>query len=260
MGEAEVNIHITLVTYALSVRTLVYNLSGSDVTWHLFTHSDKPNIVAECIELASEVPSVRLHDYRVNRGLARSWNDGIVESAGADAIVIINDDVSATRSDLDTLVSGALAHPEAGMIVCEGYNERMVEQQILGYAVFAVNLPALNPVLLFDENLAPIYFEDCDHSRRCSLAGVAFYNVGRTGMVHRGSATVNTDLALKAQNNVTFARNLAYYVRKWGGEPGQETFSLPFNDPAFGYQIAASQRHDPYPGRGRTDIQELVRV
>jgi hypothetical protein len=64
---------------------------------------------------------------------------------------------------------------------------------------------------------------------------------------------------LNAQNQVTFPRNEEYHMRKWGGGYGHEVYRLPFNSENFGWQIAESQRHDPYPGYGRRD-KEMVKL
>jgi hypothetical protein len=96
------------------------------------------------------------------------------------------------------------------------------------------------------------------YAHRLSLCGIPFHNAGRTGIQHLGSQS-QTVPELRAQNQRTFAATAAYYKKKWGGLPGEETYTLPFNDPAFGWQIAASQRHDPYPGHLRTDLEEHPR-
>jgi GT2 family glycosyltransferase len=255
------NIHIVLVVYALDVLPLIAALNGPDVTWHIYTHSQR-TAAFDAFKTLGDVANVRFHHEGYNRGLARSWNDGIVKARneGADAIVVINDDVTASRDDLLILAQAAVEHREAGIIEAEGQNLRMAEWQILGYAVFAINPVALDTVGYFDINFHPIYFEDSDYSRRTALCGITFHNAGKTGMVHKGSATVASVEALSQQNQRTFRANLAYYCAKWGREPGHEIYTLPFNDPAFGWQIAASQRHDPYPGHLRTDLEEIVKL
>lgn len=253
----QISIHITLVTYALSVRTLVYNLSGEDVTWRLFTHSANPDVVQECLELAGSVPNVRLHDYRTNRGLARSWNDGLVASADADVRVILNDDMQATRADLDVLVAGALAHPEIGIVEVEGTQGDT--RMLMNYGFTAINRVATDTVGYFDEAYQPIYGEDCDYSRRCALLGVRFASAGPTGVVHTGNATIKTVPDLYTQNRATFERNRAYHTGKHGGGYSEEVFLHPWNDPALSWTITADNRHNPYPGRERTDL-EIIRI
>jgi len=253
------NITITLITYALDVRPLITALDGPDVRWLIFTHSKLPAVADLCADIRARQPdNVTLLDYGENRGLARSWNEGLLASSmyftdGPDAMLIINDDVTMIRDDMLQMAQGCVEHREAGIIVAEGYNERMVEHQILGFAAFGVNPIALETVGYFDENFYPIYFEDTDYSRRCNLMGVSFHNVGQTSAVHKGSASVNTVPALSSQNQVTFPACHHYYRRKHGGSPGSETFKYPFGDPQLSWKIEAEARHNPYPAHQRID-------
>ena len=105
-----------------------------------------------------------------------------------------------------------------------------------GMGWFTVNAPALKKVGLFDVNLCPCYFEDCDWLRRAGLMGISVVplNVhsihGVDGAI---SHTVNATPELKRENARTFEANKQYYIRKWGGEPGSETFEDPFNRPDY---------------------------
>lgn len=253
-------VHCVLITYAIDVTPLIHKMDGPNVTWHLFTHSSKPEALACLRSIVKN--KITFYDHRQNRGLAKSWNDGLIAAYqdGADVVVIANDDILATYDDLMILAQGAYEHQECGIVVCEGYNVRMDSHQQLQFAIPAVNRIALEQIGYFDENLTPIYFEDTDYSRRAALAGVKFHNAGKTGIVHTGSATVATVDDLRMQNNVTFQRNQAYYQQKWGGSPGHETFTYPFNDTRFGLRITAASRHHPYQEKDRQDIQEIVKL
>lgn len=254
------NVHIVLVTYAIDPTPLVMALQGEDVTWWVFHHSKRVDVADACYALQNSIP-IHFYDYRQNRGLARSWNDGLEMAYGsnADVVLIVNDDLEMGRRDLTKLVEAAFLHPSAGIIVAEGYNARMGDQLDLGFSVFAVNRVAIDTVGYFDENFVPIYFEDSDYSRRAGLAGLPYHSVRSTGIIHTGSAS-QTIPELKAQNDVTFQANYRYYVAKWNGGPGQETYPVPFNDTHFGLKIDGHLRHAPYEGYNRTDIGEIVKL
>lgn len=251
-------IAVVLITYAIDVTPLIKSMDGRDVFWHIFTHSARPEALA-CLGMSVQGESC-FHDCRQNRGLAKSWNEGLIDVMGADVAIIANDDIQATHDDLLILAQSAYEHREAGIVVCEGFNVRMDEKQQLQFAIPAINPIALETIGYFDENFTPIYFEDTDYCRRAALAGVKFYNAGETNIIHTGSATVGTVAELYAQNNVTFRKNLEYYWKKWGGPPGQETFTCPFNDTRLDLRITAEQRDNPYPGYNRTDIAEVVKI
>lgn len=252
------NVHCVLIAYALDISPLVHSLAGPDVTFHIFTHSARPDVLESCHRARLDA-NVRLYDYRTNRGLAKSWNQGIIaaQELAADVTIIANDDVQMDRNDLRVLARAAYENPEAGLIVCEGYNQG--NWQILQHVIFAINPIALATVGFYDEQFVPIYFEDCDYSRRLALAGVPIHNAGPTGIQHESSASINTVPALSAQNQQTFPANHRYYVEKWGGEPGQERFLTPFNDPTLSLKIVAGDRSDPYPEHRRTDL-EIVKL
>jgi GT2 family glycosyltransferase len=254
-----ISIGTVLITYAIDVTPLIKSMDGPDVTWHIFVHSDRPEAKV-CLRAVVQ-NKITFYDYRQNRGLAKSWNDGLLAAytMDADAVIIANDDIQATHDDLLVLARAAVEHRECGVIVAEGFNVRMAEQQQLQFAIPAINPIALEQIGYFDENFTPIYFEDCDYSRRAGLAGVKFHNAGPTGIIHTGSATVGTVDELRLQNNTTFRLNYEYYCRKWGGPPGQEIFTIPFNDSRFDLNITAERRLAPYPGLDRTDL-EVVKI
>lgn len=244
------NIHAVLITYALDPTELVESFIGDDVTLHLFTHSAIPEVTDACLRLARKYPDIALNDYRENRGLARSWNDGIAQALeeNAEAIIVVNDDIKITNQDFHLLAEQTYAHPEAGIIVANGFNVRMDAKLDLGYSIFGINPIAINEVGYFDAAYWPIYGEDVDYSRRMTLAKVPFHSVGDTDVVHTGSATVASVPVLAAQNTVTFKRNEIYHRAKHGGTYGQEVFLHPFNNPALSWHISVSEMDMPYYG------------
>lgn len=257
------SIHITLIVYALDITPLVVSLAGPDVTFHIFQHGTNPEIVDLCEALACDIANVHYYDYRQNRGLARSWNQGLLASRAmdADVMVLLNDDIQASRDDLLVLANAAVEHRESGIIEVQGWDGGMQRQQGMNFGFCAINPIALWKVGYFDENFFPIYFEDSDYSRRCGLRGVTFYDAGPTGVRHVSNATIKSSSELGAQNRITFHANREYYCRKHGGEPGQETFLNPFGDADMRWKIDEGDRHDPYPydGYDRTD-REIVKI
>jgi len=254
-------IHITLIAYALPVSPLIRTLAGPDTTFHLFLHSDNAEVIEDIERYVLPHYNTVYHAIGENRGLAASWNDGLIESqqTRADVMIIANDDISMDRADLRTLSQGALTHRDTGVIICQGYDGNMHRQQQLQHVVFAINPIAIEKIGYFDENFFPIYFEDTDYSRRCGLAGVTYYDAGPTGIQHRGSTTIKTNSSLYTQNNLTFSKNFDYYVRKWSGDPASEQWQYPFNQESLGYRIDEDNRHNPYGEFDRTD-REIVKL
>lgn len=253
-----VNIHIILIAYALpdDVWALFESLNGDDVTWHLYLHSRAPDILAACRRIALH-PNVFYNAYGINRGLAKSWNEGLLAAyaRGADVALIANDDVSATRADLHKIAAAAYAQRDAYLVTGSGMDAQLRVQGDMLLALAAINPIALEGVGCFDENFFPIYYEDVDWYRRATLAGLRRHTVKDTVLIHAGSKTLRTltTEGARAAHEWTFKRNRDYYTRKWGGDKGDEQFTTPFNA-EFGYRIAPDARHAPYPGHNREDI------
>jgi hypothetical protein len=104
-----------------------------------------------------------------------------------------------------------------------------------GYTVGALNRAVVDAVGLFDEwSFYPIYFDDSDYSYRCHLAGVPIeYDKwcleGDIGETNNASMTTKSDPALAQVNNRTWQLNEAAYIAKWGGLPGHERYTRPWD-------------------------------
>jgi len=86
-----------------------------------------------------------------------------------------------------------------------------------------------NSVGYVDVNFYPAYFEDNDYARRGQLLGMKMYQLQRAKYFHFWSRTIKEDVEKKQENDFYFPLNKKYYKEKWGGEPGKETYTLPFN-------------------------------
>jgi hypothetical protein len=93
----------------------------------------------------------------------------------------------------------------------------------------AYNMEAVHNVGLYD-TVFPDYFTDCDYYRRMIIKGYELINSGLK-LIHQngGSNTINSDYMLKSINNRKHVLYRQYYIAKWGGEPGREFFTVPFN-------------------------------
>lgn len=85
-----------------------------------------------------------------------------------------------------------------------------------------------NKIGYIDVNFFPAYYEDNDYSRRAQLAGIKMCRVTNSVYFHYWSRTLHQG-GMKATNDKYFPMNKSYYIEKWGGEPGKETYTYPFN-------------------------------
>ena len=149
-----------------------------------------------------------------NLGVAASWNLIIRTHPAEPWWVIANADTELAPGDLERLAA-EMAKPGPRWVGMNG-----------DWRVFAINAAAIEAAGFFDENFHPIYCEDADYERRCSLAGVHWYFVPG-GATHAGSTAIRSGYA--AANARTYPANVAYYAAKWGGPVRGGTYTSPFN-------------------------------
>lgn len=153
-----------------------------------------------------------------NRGVAGSWNQlcAALFSAGYTHAHIINDDID-MRTQPEALEAFIEANPADFYVGTQNW------------CSFIMPKATFREIGRFDDKFFPAYFEDNDYYRRLILAGK---KIVRTELldpvVYRNSMTIQKEPAL---NNL-FMANQQYYIQKWGGTPGQETFTTPFNNPS----------------------------
>lgn len=152
---------------------------------------------------------------RHNAGVAAAWNMIIKAAPEAPYWVISNHDKLFAPGELARLAAEA----EKGGLVMLG-----------GMSTFAITREVIRDVGWFDEGFHPAYFEDNDMDYRCRLAGVSIRALPSASR-HVSSSTLKDDKLYEKQNRRTFMANKQRYLDKWGGEPYQEKFERPFDDP-----------------------------
>lgn len=218
------------------------------VECHLFLHSRYSQLRQSCDRLAQD-RSVVYYPYATNRGVSKSWNEGMLAAYGAhaDVVIIANDDVAFAPGDLSKIAEKASECRPCYIISCAGFHQRFNHRQpSVGYACFAINSVAIEKLGCFDENIFPAYCEDQDYARRARLSGLYEENCPDTNLTHAGSNSVLSDAFLAQQNAMTHKLNRAYYRRKWGGDGDHETYNYPFNDPRLNCYISPRNRQSPY--------------
>jgi hypothetical protein len=143
--------------------------------------------------------------------------------------IIINADCAVGHDTFDRMLS----IPEPTVILA------------LGFSCFRVDAGVRAIVGAFDEAFYPAYFEDTDYRRRLQLANVtpiewsrevsAIIYPGRerviSGIVH-GKHDPDGYQGWRGKKLAWFweryEANKKRYAEKWGGAPGQETYSVPF--------------------------------
>ena len=251
---------LAIVTIAYNqpagLRRMVHTIQTShEVKLFLFRHSNIPEVTAACEQVAQEYLT-KYHPYGINRGVARSWNDGILGAIKwkADVVMLVNDDIWFEKGDVDKIVDTAVNNRDRYMVQAGGYHHYLRRRfEGHGMACCALNPIAIDKVGMFDVNFAVAYNEDSDYAYRAKLLGLQDIYTPGTNVHHAGSQSIFTSPQLMMQNRRTHQLNNEYYIRKYGGCIGSEVYKTPFNG-KFGLKIEPENRNAPYPGHNRTDL------
>lgn len=205
----------------------------------------------------TSVYPIILDNWNHNRGVAPSWNEGTRRAfdLGCTHVLITNDDTMlckhgayrlARRLDHSHVINEKViltsARQQRGNAQYDHTIEGLEEMRVpIGYtgstegdspdfSCFMINQRTINEVGWFDENFRPGYFEDNDFHHRIHLAGFTTTNMADVPHYHVGSQTQNNaNSKAPVVTGKAFEANRHYYAQKWGGIPGAETFSTPFN-------------------------------
>lgn len=156
-----------------------------------------------------------------NIGVAASWNKGIerMKERNADWLIILS----------ATMRFGK----EGGMDLIRQLEttELRVAEPEMGHMwhLMSLHREVIERVGTFDENFYPAYYEDSDYAQRIRYEfdhtfkwAKIFIDVASMGNAHGITHG-------KVRMDITPNQN--YYIRKWGGMPGQQTYFHPFNNP-----------------------------
>lgn len=167
----------------------------------------------------ADLPWVSVQPPFRSLGWPGTLNFGIMQTPDAPWWLLVNND----------------AYFEPGKLAALAERMDSDEPQILhhSWTATAINRAVIETVGLFDEwSFWPLYFDDTDYAYRCHLAGVPvehgdWCREGDDG--ETASMTIRSDPEFAAANNRTWALNRTAYIAKWGGPPGREQFTRPWD-------------------------------
>lgn len=157
-------------------------------------------------------------------GCSGSWNyilKNLEEGDVYDAVIVVGSDTIMKLGFLEGFIQ-EFEDKELDFAKTRGFD----------WNCWTMTWKGLQTVGYFDTNFYPAYFEDNDVNYRINLSGIKQDFIGDQELFsHYGSATIRKDSTYSQANDVTFQMNQRYYIEKWGGPPGQETYTSPFNNP-----------------------------
>lgn len=159
-------------------------------------------------------------------------NAGIMQTPRAPWWLFSSVDIEFGTGDLARIATRMERAEGARVVTGDRTDSRM-----LRWAYGALNAATVAAVGLMDEyEFYPIYYDDDDYERRCRLAGVDWtvYNgdIRHGDDGREGSVTIKSDPEAAKANSRTFPENGGRYLAKWGGRPGFETFTTPWDSGA----------------------------
>jgi GT2 family glycosyltransferase len=172
-------------------------------------------------------------NYDDNIGVSRSWNNGLGESVWEDYTLIVNDDVIFEPGSVVKMINELESDLTIDLVTAVNTRDWPVEgsgnPDEPDYSAFMVRSKMFPRKFgWFDENFYPAYFEDNDMSYRIRLGGGKEKKLLTARMYHAGSVTQNWN-GEQVVDHAAFVLNRDYYVSKWGGTPGEEKYTAPFN-------------------------------
>ena len=181
-----------------------------------------------------------------NKGCAASWNYGIRQAIrifGSEYFFIPNNDILLHPKTIDVLLE-AIEAPSVALTTATDISgsvsasidvlsqklpvtAELVEKP--EFSCFMLKGSTIDKVGFFDDKFFPAYFEDNDYHYRINLAGLKAIKTNRALYFHYGSRTIKADDRIKNVSNLGYNTNREYYKEKWGGEPGKEIYTSPFD-------------------------------
>lgn len=156
-------------------------------------------------------------------GMAQSVNliMALGEKHGCDVMFYMHNDAEAGEGTVERLLELAAQYIRVNRkwaVLFTSYD-----------ALCCYNMACVRDVGPWDARLFPFpYYGDNDWHRRVQLAGWELIDTGLP-CAHFGSHSLKINPQYKFLNQITFDNQCDIYKKKWGGHPGQETFTKPFN-------------------------------
>lgn len=238
----------------------ITNFTRHTLSWHICLHRSDIHFLQPFLTLCRDLQT-NPHVKMVNRGLSRTWNDGIVDTvfSGCDIVIICNDDIIFKPGAFDEFVEHARNAKQYGITTCFGEEDFCGKKTPVcqGFAVFAISIETILTVGFFDENISPAYFEDVDYEFRCNLSGRETYCAQQVLVEHERNGSSKISETIRLLINENKVKNELYMIAKWDIELRDRyiaRYKSPFNS-GVGNKICFADRLFPYgQGRDRDDL------
>ena len=180
-----------------------------------------------------------------SNNLARAWNRGILqaEARGAEYVLILNMDLILHPQFIDNIIAYAKSRPDN--IIWSGatwddqgtlLNAPLEGEalQVTHFSCFMVRSDFISTIGGFDEQFGPAYHEDVDMIYRLRLGKHLHSTTNTARFYHLDRVSIKGAMIEKDNEFLDFLRvkmdeSMEAYEKKWGGSPGNEKFTVPYD-------------------------------
>jgi GT2 family glycosyltransferase len=161
-----------------------------------------------------------------NIGCSASWNHGL--RVGMEWTIMVSVSVK-FNNGITKLIEQLPVDPDK--VFCQMFINGVAP----GWHCVAIRKSCVDMIGNMDENFFPAYYEDTDLGTRLILAREIYkkpfiiHRLDVDSAENRGFALSVNSGTIPGINSINDKRLYDYYVAKWGGPPGHETFKTPFN-------------------------------
>lgn len=151
-----------------------------------------------------------------NLGAGGAWNF-LYPAILPHQLIMLNDDIEIAPDLLRSMLQA-----DGGVVVADGSS---------AFTACMIRQVAWDKVGPLDPVFWPAYYEDCDWAYRAKLAGIPFVCPPSGGFKNNGPSATKARMNEADRNLIDrhYGINTGYYIRKWGGMPHLESYTVPFN-------------------------------
>ena len=181
-----------------------------------------------------------------NVGVAAAWNRGIqhlFSDEKIDKVLVLNNDVLLHREAIKRLVTAMNENyfpiitgtdvAKKCAVPTDVYTISLPETHYYAdapeFSCFMISREGYEMIGDFDTKFYPAYFEDNDYHYRAKLLKQRLVKLNTALYYHYGSRTIKENPDVEDVSNTFYLANERYFVTKWGGLPGEEKYTIPFN-------------------------------
>lgn len=233
-----------------SVRTAMSEafVKGAVSEFLLIDNGSTDETKDESAKISKENATIHVQRNEEMWGFQRSVNFGVkfFLDKGFDLVMVCNNDIvmhpQAVARLVERFSKGGVAmatcldatgecdnKPENIFKLSDVEKEKCPESPHPNFSAFMVSRECWETVGEFDEIFFPAYYEDNDYHYRIQLAKLLAITYPPAMFFHYGSRTQNEAIGRPLTDS---GNQHGQFIKKWGGNPTQEKYTLPYNDSA----------------------------